>query len=387
MTNLWAIGFRPFFLSGSVVSLFLVLYWAIVYFTGHLPEGFFTAINWHAHEMIFGFAASIVAGFLLTASANWTQTKPIGGNKLTLLFSLWLGGRIAMTLSLFNLPIPPVVYSVIDMLFIPFLVLALAPPLLKAKQMRNIQFIPVLSVLSIGNLLTHLAALEVIDFDYATRGIYLGVNIIIIIMIIVGGRIVPAFTGNALFGANVKIRPWLEKAVMISVWAYVILDFTRFSMLTAWVALAAGVFNLMRLSGWDSLETRKTPLLWVLHLGYLWIGVGFLLIFLSDVLGLLPRSVAIHAFTAGAMGTFILGMMSRVSLGHSGRPLKLAKGFVVAYILVTLSAITRVTLGFFPEIYTDGILFAGILWVSSFLWFIFYYAKILVTPRADGRAG
>lgn len=387
MNNLWAIGFRPFFLSGSIVSMLLVLYWGIVYFTGTLPEGFFSAITWHAHEMIFGFAVSIVAGFLLTASASWTQTKALGGKKLTILFSLWCAGRIAMALSLFNLPLPGIVYSVIDILFIPALVLALAPPLIKAKQFRNIQFIPVLSLLAIGNLLTHLAALGIIDSENATRGIYLGVNIILIIMIIIGGRIVPAFTANATFGLIINNRPWLEKAVLFSAWAFVIMDFSNQTIITAYIALAAGILNLLRLSGWGTISTLKNPLLWILHLGYFWIGAGFILIFLSDILGLLPRTVAIHAFTAGAMGTFILGMMSRVSLGHSGRPLKLRKGFVISYYLITLAAIVRVALGFFPQFYSHGILCVGILWTLSFLWFVIYYANILVTPRADGKPG
>lgn len=386
MNNVWAIGFRPFFLTGSIVSLFLVLYWAIVFFMGALPDGFFSPVNWHAHEMVYGFAVSIVAGFLLTASANWTMTKALNGKKLAILFFLWFLGRLGMTLSLFNLPIPHFVYSTIDMLFIPALVAALAPPLIKAKQLRNMQFIPVLLLLAVGNLLTHLSALELMGSEYATRGIYLGVNIILIIMIIIGGRIVPAFTANALL-LKISPRPWLEKAVLISVWIFVFMDFTGQTLATAWIALIAGVLNWLRLSGWGTLRTLKNPLLWILHLGYFWIGAGFILIFISEILGFLPRSVAIHAFTAGAMGTFIIGMMSRVSLGHSGRPLKLKKGFVVSYYLITFAATIRVALGFFPEVYAHGILCAGILWALSFLWFLIYYATILISPRADGKPG
>ena len=387
MHNLWAIGFRPFFLTGSLVSMGLILYWALVYFTGNLPGGYLDVITWHAHEMIYGFVISIVAGFLLTASANWTQTKPASGRKLLILFILWMAGRLAMLISLFEWPIPPVLFFIIDFLFIPMLAYTLAPPLLAARQLRNIQFIPVLSLLALGNLVIHLSALEVIDADYGSRGIYLGVNLILLIMVIIGGRIIPFFSHNALPGLKPKRIEWLEKAVIGSLWVYIFFDFTNYSTLTGWAALVAGILNFSRLTGWKSWKTIGNPLVWILHLGYFWIAAGFILIFLSEITDLLPRSVAIHAFTAGAMGTFIIGMMSRVSLGHTGRPLKLAKGMVVSYILITASGVVRVALGFFPDIYAHGILCAGLLWAISFLLFIFYYWKILTGPRADGRPG
>ena len=129
----WAIGFRPFFLSGAFVSIALILYWSLAYFFGDLPEGYFNPIYWHAHEMIYGFAISIVSGFLLTSTASWTNTKALSGNKLKIVFCLWLAGRLAMTLSLFKLPVSPYIYSLIDLLFIPVLVLSLAPPLIKSS--------------------------------------------------------------------------------------------------------------------------------------------------------------------------------------------------------------------------------------------------------------
>ena len=383
----WNIGFRPFFLVGSLASVLLILYWALVFFNGNLPDGYFTPIYWHAHEMIYGFAISIVSGFLLTSSANWTQTKPLKGGKLKALFYLWLVGRVAMGLSLFNLPIPHYFYFLVDILFIPVLVLALAPPLIKSKKLRNLQFVPILAVFAIGNLLTHLAALNIIDFKFASKGIYLGVNLILIIVVTISGRIIPFFMMNAVPGLQIKTRPWVEKAVLISLWSYVILDFSEFTTLTGWVAGICGVISLIRLAGWKSIKTMSNPLLWILHMGYLWIVIGFFLVFTSDVLGILPRSVAIHAFTAGAMGTFIIGMMSRVSLGHTGRALKLKKGFVLSYVFVTLSAVVRVVFGFFPDIYSHGILCAGILWALSFILFIVYYAYYLLTPGPNGRVG
>ena len=383
----WAIGFRPFFLSGALLSIGLILYWSLAYFKGVLPEGFFDPTYWHAHEMIYGFAISIVAGFLLTSTASWTNTLPISGGKLKVLFSLWIFGRISMTLSLFKLPIPSYVYSLIDLLFIPMLVLSLAPPLIKSKKIKNLQFVPILSVLFIGNILTHLSALEIIDYKYASKGIYLGVNLILVIMVIISGRVIPFFTTNAIPGIQTKTWEWVENAVMVGVWSYILLDFLELPILKGWVAALCGVLSLVRISGWSSFKTLSHPLVWILHLGYLWIAIGFILVFISEIMGALPLSVAIHSFTAGAMGTFIIGMMSRVSLGHTGRPLKLEKGFVASYIFLTLSGVVRVVSGFFPNGYSHGILTAGVLWALSFLIFIVYYANSLLTPRPDGKKG
>lgn len=381
---IWSIGFRPFFLFGSLSGVLLIVYWSLAFFTGDLPALYFDAISWHAHEMLYGFTIAIIAGFLLTASANWTATRPLSGQKLTGLFILWLSGRILFALALLGVPLPVWLISLVDVLFLPILLLALAPPLIKAKQLRNLQFLPVLALLSIGNLLTHLGALEVVSPTMGTKGIYLGLDLILIIMIIIGGRIVPAFTGNALKGVQVKTWYWVENSVMVSVWLFVLLDFLEEGTgISAWVSLAAGILNFVRLSGWGWQKTQGTPLLWVLHLGYLWICLGFVLVFLSDYFGLLPRSVSIHAFTAGAMGTFIIGMISRVSLGHTGRVMQLPRGFVVAYYCVSLGALSRVVSGFAPEWYGEGILISGLLWALGFALFILFYSRILLSPRAN----
>ncbi len=387
MSNIWAIGFRPFFLLGSLTSMLLVLFWAWAFYSGLTLGGHFDPIVWHAHEMIYGFSLAIVAGFLLTASPNWTRSTPLSGKNLKRLFCLWFLGRLLMALSLFEWPYLNYAASLIDLLFIPFLIVALAPPLIKAGRFSNSQFLVILGILGIGNLLIHLSSLNIIDYSYANKAIYLGVNLILLIIVIIGGRIVPAFTGNAL---RVEAWKWpvIEYFALGSLWAYILLSFfVDDGKVIGWIALFAGLFNLIRMAGWNTIKTLKYPLLWILHLGYLWIVIGFILVFLSDVVGILPRSVAIHAFTAGSMGTFIIGMMSRVSLGHSGRPLQLAKGFILSYICITLSGVVRVASGFYMEHYTLGILVAGIFWGLSFLIFLIYYARVLILPRADGRPG
>lgn len=388
ISPIWGIGFRPFFLIGSLVGALLISYWSVVYFNGTIPTGYFDPINWHAHEMIYGFAVAIVAGFLLTASASWTGTKPVSGKKLRALFCLWFLGRVAFALSIWELPIPNIIYFIVDMLFIPALMLALAPHLVAARKLKNIQFLFVLAFLALGNLFMHLAAFEILDFNFATKGVYLGVNLVLLILIVISGRIVPLFTANAMPHIKIKSFKIIEHSIIVSACAFILLDFIEQEVgYAAWAALLAFVFNLIRLLGWKSWQLKGNPLVWILHVGYFWIVTGFFLIFLSDKFELLPRSVAIHAFTAGAMGTFIIGMMSRVSLGHSGRPMKLAKGFVFSYFLVTLSGVIRVASGFFPDLYAEGILLAGICWALSFLLYLIYYFPILTSPRADGRPG
>jgi uncharacterized protein involved in response to NO len=295
---------------------------------------------------------------------------------------------VAFALSLWKIPIHPYIYSIIDMLFIPACIAFLAPPLLTAKKIKNIQFLFVLSLLSLGNLFMHLAALEIMDFDFASKGVYLGVNLILLILIIISGRIIPFFTMNSMPHIKIKKNEIIDYLTIFSVCAFIFLDLIeKESSYSAWTALCAFALNLARMLGWKSWKLKGSPLLWILHLGYLWIVIGFLLVFLSDKFALLPRSVAIHAFTAGAMGTFIIGMMSRVSLGHTGRPLKLSKGFVISYLFITLSGIIRVGSTFFPDFYSDGILLSGFCWVLSFVIFLAYYSSILISPRPDGKPG
>lgn len=384
----WGLAFRPFFLGGSLVGAMLVGYWAWAFFTGDLPTGYFDPINWHAHEMVFGFTIAIIAGFLLTASANWTGTKGVSGSKLMLLFMVWLMGRVAMSLSMTELAIPNIVYALIDLSFIPLFIAVLAPALFKARQLKNIQFVFVLGLMELGNLLMHLASLEWIDYSFASRGLYLGVNIILLILVVIGGRVVPFFTMNALKNVEIHRYDFLDKAVVFSVCAYILVHFLDLEpKLVAWASLLAFILNFAKLLIWKPWKTWQRPLLWILHIGYMWIVIGFLLIYLTHYSEVLPLSVSIHAFTAGAMGTFIMGMMSRVSLGHTGRILSLPKGFVVAYGLITLSGFLRVIFGFIPDYYNHGILASGIFWVLSFALFLAYYYKILTTPRPDGRAG
>lgn len=386
--NLWAIGFRPFFLFGTILCVYLMGYWSLAFYNGALPTSYFMPFYWHAHEMIFGFIMAIVAGFLLTASSNWTGTKPHSGKSLIFIVSLWALGRFAFFLTLFNIEFPKYLPMVIDLLFVPSLALYLAPRLIRAKRIRNLQFLVILTILFIANLQMHLSFLGDISSAYEKRGIYLALNLIVLLLVILGGRVTPVFSNNATPGLNIQRYNLIEYTSIMSVWLYLIVDYLGIETVTSPnIALVAFFFNGIRLATWKSFKVIKNPLLFILHAGYFFIVLAFLMIFLSDTFGLFPKSAAIHLLTAGAMGTYIIGMISRVSLGHSGRPIKLAKGFVVSYFLVGIGALLRFCSGFHASLYQVLILVSGIMFALGFFMFVLYYTKILLTKRADGRVG
>lgn len=389
IANLWGMGFRPFFWAGSVLGIVLMSLWILIFAEQILgPDKLFVWSHWHAHEMVFGFVLAIVIGFLLTASANWTQTRGLNGRPLMALFSIWAIGRILMISQIFSSAFAPLA-SAVDLAFLPVSIALLSPPLLKAGQLRNISFIALLSLLWIANLLMHLAAFDLIAKAYSLKGLYLGVHIILFIVIVVGGRVVPFFTQNALPHVQVKRYRLIESATLILTGGYIFLDFflPEKQIWTGILSAILSIVHLIRLFGWKPYQTFRNPLLWILHTGYLWVVVGFLLVALSDLGGLLSSSAALHAWATGTFGVFIIGMISRVSLGHSGRLLELAPGMLWSYVVIQLAALLRVSAAFFSDLYLKAIVVSGILWMLAFSILLSYYWRIYFTPRADGRPG
>ncbi|HTH17566.1 MAG TPA: NnrS family protein, partial [Magnetospirillum sp.] len=331
----FAAGFRPFFLFAGIEALVALPLWLAVY-TGavdlHLP---FAAPVWHGHEMVFGFAAAAIGGFLLTAVPNWTNTHHVSGRPLMALFALWLAGRIAFTLSGF-LPLPLV--AVVELSYMPALALLLAKPLITAGKARNMAFLPILALFTLADGVVVAGTMGLGD---PMRGIYLGLSLVLVMIAIVGGRIIPSFTQNWLRmqGRPVEVKPvgWIENG---GAQASVLLGGALIAVVPGSVAagvvlLAAAAIHMVRLSRWYGQRTLANPILWVLHLGYLWMVVGLALLGLSSFVEALPVSAAVHALTAGSIGTMVLGVMSRAALGHSGRPLEVAKPVVVAYGLLS----------------------------------------------------
>ncbi|MBC7950675.1 MAG: NnrS family protein [Rhodospirillaceae bacterium] len=379
----FAAGFRPFFLFAGIQAAVMLPLWLAVY-TGLLSLDLpFAGAVWHGHEMVFGFAGAAVGGFLLTAVPNWTNTPHASGRPLMLLFAVWLAGRVAFTLAG---ALPPLLVAALDLLYVPVLAVMLAKPLISAGKWRNIAFLPILALFLAANALVHFGADPM-------RGVYLGIMLLLVMIAIVGGRIIPSFTQNWLRmqGQPVELKPlaWIEKggAVGSVLLGGVLASIFPGSLAAGVVLLAAAAIHLLRMSRWLGLRTLSAPIMWVLHLGYLWLVIGLALLGLASFIDALPVSAAVHALTAGCIGTMILGVMSRAALGHSGRPLVLSKAVVAAYGLVSLGAVLRVVAPLLPNGQIGLTHAGGTFWALAWVLFVIVYLPIVIRPRADGRAG
>lgn len=377
---LFALGFRPFFLGAGIISVLLIALWLAIY-RGSIPLALFISpAQWHAHEMIFGFAGAVIAGFLLTAVQNWTGIKTPRGWPLALLFLLWLAGRIAPFTAWSEWG-----YAVVDALFFPAVMIAIARPILKTKQLRNFGFPIMLGMLTVSNLLVHAEWLGIAHT--ASAGFTLAIFMIVLMMVVMGGRVIPSFTDSKLRtqARRWKAVEWLAPVTTLATLAAVLIQ--PVSGMTASIAGIAAAVHAVRLAGWYTGKYWGVPLLWVLHLGYGWIVLGLALTSLA-ALEMVTPSLALHAFTAGAIGTLTLGMMARVALGHTGRMLEPAAAINVSFALITLATFTRV---FWPLLSAQSnglaVLVSGLLWVVSFALFVFIYTPILIMRRVDGKPG
>lgn len=386
MTAPWlALAFRPFFLAGPVYVVLVLGYW-IAYHAGLvLTPGYWEATAWHAHEMLFGFVTAIVAGFLLTASRNWAGTRGVHGGTLLSLVLLWVSGRLGIH---FSDVLPRFFPAALDLAFLPYLALLVCLTLAKGAKRMNYVFVFWLLVLSAANGLMHVDALG-LGQDTARKGYLLAVNTMTVIMTLLGGRVIPMFTQNAVPGVQMRKYRSLEVLAMGSVIFYLISDlFFTESALPMVAALVAGVVGLVRLWGWRPLSTRGRPILWVLHVGYALLAVGLVVRGLSYSIFPLRSSVSLHLLTSGAMGTLILGMISRVALGHTGRPIIASSTTVAAYYLVIVGAVLRAAAPIWlATFYVPAFSLAGVIWAAGFALYALDYWKILIGPRVDGLVG
>ena len=375
-------GFRPFFLLSALWAAVAVPAWLAVYEHGYALPAALPAMLWHAHEMIYGYALAAVTGFLLTAIPNWTGRLPIAGARLAALALLWLAGRVAL---LATPAIGTVSAAAIDLAFTAVLMTVVAREVIVARSLHNLPVVAMLAVLLAGNVLVHLHAL---DIAYtAPLGNRLGVATLIALISLIGGRIVPSFTRNWL----VRMRPEVSAPAVYA-------DLDRFCLLVvvgaliSWVAApqaaATGVLALtaagataLRLARWRGLATAREPLLFILHVGYAWVAIGLALIGTNGLLGFAPPSVPLHAFTVGAIGTMTLAVMTRASLGHSGRELAAGRGTVAIYALVSLAALLRVAAPFSAAHLALATSLAGIAWSAAFGLFALLYAPVLLQRR------
>jgi len=378
----FALGFRPFFLAAGLFAIVLLGLWLAI-LQGRIATGPLAPAVWHGHEMLFGFTVAVIAGFLLTAAQNWTGIRTPSGTPLAALFLLWLAGRLG-----FLIPgLPAGLVATVDLLFLPVLALALAWPIIKAKQLSNAPFPVMLLVLAAANALVHGDALGW-SAASASLGLHLAAYVVVMMMVVMGGRVIPSFTDNKLrtHARRWKAIEWLAPvATLGALVAALLVPDSRATVLLAALAAAAHV---IRLAGWYTGKFWSVPLLWILHLGYAWIALGFALLALSAAGVSAATGASLHAFTTGGIGVLTLGMMARVSLGHTGRLLEAAPLMTLAFVAINLAALIRVMLPLlFPAAYAQGMAAAGLMWIAAFGLFAAIYTPILLRPRVDGKAG
>ena len=375
-------GFRPFFLLSALWSTLAIPLWLISFAgEGALPS-VLPPLVWHVHEMVFGFGAATIAGFLLTAIPDWTGRMPLKGVPLACLALLWVAGRAGVLMSA---RIGADAAAFLDLAFpVAFLGLV-GREVAAARNWRNLPIVAALALLLLRNLLVHFEAVGIIAT--AEIGNRLGVATLLMLISIVGGRIIPSFTRNWPARERPEIPPprvfggfdrtvLTVTAVALALW---VLEPAHLA--TPWAALAAGLAHGARLARWRGFATLPEPLLWVLHLGYGWLALGFILLALSGAVALLPQTAALHALTVGAIGTMTLAVMTRASLGHTGRPLAAGPGTTAIYVLVTFAAVLRLFAPLAEAQYLLVLTLAGAAWSGAFGLFVLIYARPLTLPR------
>jgi len=385
---LFAYGFRPFFLLAGLSAALAIPIWLALYMGGIPLLPALPPQMWHSHEMLYGFVAAAVAGFLLTAVPSWTGAKGFAGRPLIALTFAWLLGRAAFVLA-GVLPVWLVVAS--ELAFLPGLAVLLAPPLLRSRN-RNTPLLVVLAALWLTDA-AFLTALVRQDPVLASHSLRIAVDVMLLVVTVIGGRIVPAFTANALRRrgetADVRNRPWLERTLIALMVLVALVDLWQPDGLAAgWLAALVALAQALRLSGWRSLRVGGEAILWVLHVGYAWLPIGFALKALWLLAGAGWAAHWLHALTMGVFGTMILAVMTRAILGHTGRALVVSKSIAAAYAMLTLSVAARVfASGLWPSHYLWVLLASGLLWTAAFAVYVIVYAPILLLPRADGKPG
>jgi uncharacterized protein involved in response to NO len=376
-------GFRPFFLVAALFAAVGVPFWVATLVGAPPWRPPDNPLDWHAHEMVFGFAGAVIAGFLLTAVANWTGRRTLDGGLLALLCAIWLSARV--------LPFVPGSGSApafFDVAFWLGLLAACAVPIVAARNRRNYGFLVLLGGFTAAVVVSHANRLGYLQRD--TWGVHsLGVDLVTVALVVMTGRVVPMFTRNATHASDIVESPIYDRLATLAVALVVVLDIAGASSLySAPLAGFAGAMVLARARKWGAKHTLRKPLLWVLHLGHAWVGIGLILRGLVPLFPSLPPSLALHAVTAGGLGLLSFGMMTRVTLGHTGRMLAVPRSIAFAMHGLACCALLRVFGPLVVPFHVPVLLgFAGALWSAAFVTYVVVYASALVSPRVDGRPG
>lgn len=380
MRALWNLGFRPFYLLASAFAAFSIALWALEY-AGFLREAYLRGAAWHGHEMLFGYTLAVVAGFLFTAVRNWTGLPTPTGPALAGYVLLWLAGRV-LVLTPYGLAA-----AIVNAAFPIAVALGIAAPLVRSGNRRNYFFVALLAACGLAALALHLSLLGFLAWP-SRASLQAGLDIVLFIVAVLGGRVIPMFTNNGVPGAGATRNAWVERLALGSVLALLAADLAR---APDWAIAALAAFGALahaaRLALWRSWKTLRTPLVWVLHAAYAWIVVHLALRALA-ILGAVAEPFAIHALTLGVIGGMTLGMMTRTALGHTGRPLAAGRAEVACYALVQLAALVRVFGGMLlPRLYVETILASAACWTAAFALYAVAYWPVLTRPRVDGKPG
>lgn len=375
---LFRLGFRPFYLLAAGFAAVSIPLWIARYFGG-LPVLSHVDLNWHMHEMVFGFVIAVIIGFLFTAGRNWTGLWTPRRGHLAALAALWIAGRLAMLFA------PPLVAATVDLLFLPFAAYPVYRVLERAGSKRNMFLVGLLGLLTVINAAFHAAVLGWISMSSIVP-IQAAILVIVMIESVIGGRVIPGFTANAIQGVKPVMN---EKRDKIS------LGLTALAAL-AWVAsmpgplagalaAAAAVAQATRAIGWMPHVTLHKPILWILHLSYAWIPVGLFMMGLA-AWGLTTSSAAFHVLTIGSMAGLIIGMITRTALGHTGRPLVAGNSELLMYLLIQAGVAARM-LAAANVMRSPMLVITAACWSAAFVLYVVVYAPYLMAPRVDGREG
>jgi uncharacterized protein involved in response to NO len=372
-------GFRPFFLLAALHAGLAIPVWMWLFTTGASLPGVFQGVNWHVHEMFFGYLFGVIAGFILTAVPNWTGRLPLSGRPLAFLVTLWLLGRQACALVA-----DPMLAMLADLAFPATLAFAIWREVVAGKNWRNAPVAAMLTLFGAASALHHLE-----NFGLVESGTSFRVALAVIVMLVglIGGRIVPSFTRNWLARqGSVLPQPFgRPDRVALAVSAAAVLLWVAVPELAATgVALAAaGLLHAFRLSRWAGWASWRNPILFILHVGYAWLALSLVLLGLAVLWPAVPQTAALHALTAGAVGTMTLAVMTRASLGHTGRAIVADRWIDAIYLAVTIGAVLRVAAPMAGSLYLPVLVCGGLFWSGAFLLFVIRYTPVLCGPRAS----
>ena len=375
------VGFRPFFLLAGVWSVLALVVWSLSFGNGWDLPSHFSPTAWHSHEMIYGYSAAVAAGFLLTAIPNWTGRLPVRGTALAILALVWILGRLALFGSAYLGPIATALCDLAFLVLFEFLVLR---EIIAGRNWRNLPVAAAPGLLFLGNLVMHLEQGGMLAQN--GLGERSGLAILVLLICLVGGRIIPSFTRNWLAKRGAEYFPAAfgpadKIAMAITLFALVAWVAAPNAHWAAGPSLAAAVANAWRLARWQGLTTIAEPLVWILHLGFCWVPIGFIGLTLLQTGHAEVGSLPVHAFAVGAIGTMTLAVMTRATLGHSGRALTAGPATLLIYLLVTLAAIMRVAAPLYPLEHDTLLAISVVSWVAAFALFTVAYFPLLAGSR------